>query len=214
MAHVDDLLLPFVLGVLSEPQNNPVQVHLHTCARCSNMLSQAHDELAQLALSLPTVAPPALLRESLLHALGEVGRFTDQLSAVAAQLSLSRHDTELLFDELDIPANWTDSHSPGVQVYAVPHRPGACFIRVAPGHPVLPHPSVPQGAAWVLQGGCRDADGLTYGVTQQLNLQSDQEPEFVASPGPDLICLVLEPGAERSLPVAAQPRAASEGPGL
>ncbi len=191
--HVDDELLPYVLGITSEDQIRAVEEHVEGCTRCTHLLTECRDEVALLAVSVDPVVAPALLREEILHALGETSRFSGSTEAIAKHLHLNRSEVETLLDDLDNPGVWRRApHSPA-WLYTVEDHPEAAFLRIAAGCAVT---GVERGVAGlILQGSCRDASGHIFGVGDNLTWISgaQETADFVAQAGPDFICLTYEP---------------------
>jgi hypothetical protein len=191
-AHPDAELFAYLLGTLSDADRNRVHLHVGSCSRCGAALAQVGEDTAQLAFALAPVAPPPLLRESLLHSLSEINRFTDLQPLLREQLGCSLDDAQLLIDALDDPGAWDDSHYTGVMVMPVPHVAHARFVRVVPGVSV-PHEEGTSPRLLLLQGGCRDTEGVGHHPGELLHLQPDEHADLVATAGPDLIYLTVEP---------------------
>ena len=191
--HVDDELLPYVLGITSEDQIRAVEEHVEGCTRCTHLLTECRDEVALLAVSVDPVVAPALLREEILHALGETNRFSGAKSVIAKHLRMTRSQVETLLDDLDNPGVWRRAPQSPAWLYTLDEHPETAFLRVASGCAVtgVDH-SV---AGLILQGSCRDAAGHVYSVGDTLSWISAtrESADFVAQAGPDLICLTYEP---------------------
>ncbi|HET6346522.1 MAG TPA: zf-HC2 domain-containing protein [Myxococcota bacterium] len=191
-AHPDAELFAYLMGTLSDVDRNRVHLHVSSCSRCGAALAQVGEDAAQLAFALAPVPPAPLLRESLLHSLGEINRFTDLQPLLREHLGCSLDDAQLLIDALDDPGAWDDSHTTGVMVMAVPHGAHARFVRVVPGVSV-PHEEGTSPRLLLLQGGCRDAEGVGHHPGEVLQLLPDEHADLVATAGPDLIYLTVEP---------------------
>jgi hypothetical protein len=200
-AHPDNELFAYLMGTLTDIDNNRVQVHLGACSRCAAAVAQIGEDTAQLAFALPPVAPPPLLRESLLHSLGEINRFTDLIPRLRELLDCAVDDAQLLLDSLDDPGAWDDTPLTGVTLLPVPRQPHARFVRVTPGISV-PHEEGTAPRLLLLQGACRDAEGVSHHPGELLHLQADEHADLVASTGPDLICLTVEPSEVVEHPAA------------
>ena len=210
--HVDDELLPYVLGITSDDQIRTVEEHVEGCTRCTHLLTECRDEVALLAVSVDPVVAPALLREEILHALGETNRFSGSTAAIAKHLKLTRAQVETLLDDLDNPGVWRRAENSPAWLYTVDDHPEAAFLRVSAGCAVA---GVEHGVAGlILQGSCRDATGHTYSVGDTLSwISATQEGvDFVAQTGPDFICLIYEPPRKgnRSLAAGAYGKSAGQ----
>lgn len=202
--HMDDELLPYVLGIIGETQSRTVEDHVEGCTRCTHLLTETRDEVALLAVSLDPVVAPALLREEILHAIGEVNRFSGATDAIAERLHISRSEVETLLDDLDNPAAWQRDAQTPVWLYTVERHPEAAFVRTSPGCAVT---GLQQhgGSGLILQGSCRDGAGRTFGVGDTLSWigAADEEVDYTAQSGPDFICLIYEPAPPKSRDKAA-----------
>jgi anti-sigma factor ChrR (cupin superfamily) len=192
LVHHEAALLPLALGLLSSEHQAVVQAHLRSCARCTNLAAQVKDELAQLALALPPAPAPALLREGLSHALGEVSRFTAYIDDVAQLLQLSRMQAETLLFSLDHEGNWSRASLIGTRLWRLRGPGEPCFMRIDPGYPVLSPRARGADAVMVLQGRCRDARGTVYAPGMRMRLQVQGEPHYAVVTGVEFICLLKD----------------------
>jgi hypothetical protein len=190
--HHEAALLPLVLGLLSPKQQALVQAHLRSCARCTNLCAQVKDELAQLALALPPASAPALLREGLSHALGEVSRFTAYIDDVKQLLLLTRMQAETLLFSLDQDGNWSRASLIGTRLWRLRGPGDPCFMRIDPGYPVLSPRAHGSDEVLVLQGHCRDAQGTVYPPGARMRLQVQGEPHYAVVTGVEFICLLKD----------------------
>lgn len=66
--HISDLIPAYALGSLDPDEAAEVQAHLATCESCRAELRAYEDVMADLALSVPQVAPPPELKRQILTA--------------------------------------------------------------------------------------------------------------------------------------------------
>jgi hypothetical protein len=197
--HFDDVLFAFVLGCLSPAETTGIQVHLKTCRRCALALRQVREDTAQLALALPPLPAPTLVREGLLHAIGEINRFHGWAERLATYAGCNLAIAQGWLDVLDDAQAWQDSHDPGVQLLNAPNI-GGCFQRLQPGTQV-PHDEGTSPSLFVLQGTLYDSTAAPFRPGDVVQLCPDDYAELTVAAGPDLICLSFDrpPKAERPL---------------
>lgn len=184
--HPEDALFAYQLGALTADEANRVHTHLQKCVRCGSLLAQVGEDIAQLALTLPPVQPQPLIRESLLHSLGEINRFTELLSPLREQLGKSAAETQKVLDRLDDPGAWSEGDLAGVQLHPV--NDTHTFVRLTPGT-AMPLDETTHSKVLILQGTCRGTEGTMHNAGDVLDVQGDKPFDYIAMAGPDLIYL-------------------------
>jgi hypothetical protein len=212
--HFDDVLFAFVLGSLSPAETTGIQVHLRDCRRCTQALRQVREDTAQLALALAPLPAPALIRESLLHSIGEIDRFYDWAAPVAEHLGCSTATARAWLDGVDEERLWQHGPDAGVMVLPLHADPSRQFIRLQAGTP-LPHEEGQSPTLFVLQGVAEDSSGAFFRPGDIVRLRADEHAEITAAAGPDLICLCSQRAHHGATPTArhaAPTRAVSQAP--
>lgn len=183
--------------------------HLSTCDACRHRYQELVSDIAQLTLALEPSPLPALLRESILQAAGEIHRLFDFALPLSRALRISRQAAHGLLLRLDAPRYW--QHTPDGWMLAVPdsRSRNARIVRLQAGD-TLDAGETTRGRKrgpkllLVLQGAACDDAGRIYQSAHPADVDSASvRPLRPSSP------LTVQPGADfLAVMVDAEPRRA------
>ena len=114
-------LLAVALEQAEAPFRTQVMSHLPACGGCRQRFRELSCDLAELTLALEPSPLPAMLREGILQAAGEIHRLFDAAKPLARVLRISRRHAHGILLRLDAPRYW--HHTPAGWQLRVPESP-------------------------------------------------------------------------------------------
>jgi len=151
--------------------------------------------LYALALTLPAQAPPPELRDRILASLDPTSRFDSLVDEIARMIDLGKDAVRGLLAKIDTATEWVAGPSPSRLIH-LPYGPRLAqvdvgFVHVPAGASFPHHRHLGDEDVLVLQGSYTDTGGATVSRGQTAHKPAGSSHAFTASPGPDLIFLVV-----------------------
>lgn len=180
-----------------------VSSHLSTCDHCRHRYQDLCSDVALLTLALEPSPLPALLRESILQAAGEIHRLFDAALPLARALRIGRRAAHGILLRLDAPRYWQQEGDRWLLPLPESRLRNARIVRLHTGETLEVAVAGRGGRRkarllLILQGAAKDAGGHTYQATMPVDEAAPHSrplmprSPLLVQPGADFLALVAD----------------------
>ena len=202
MSHVLDRLSEFVVGFLTDAEQEEVRTHLLGCDSCAQEHRALRDAMHGFSLGIDGLdAPPPALREAILEAVRHgPERFAPMLDRLSGLFDVAAETARDYLGRLTDPQGWMDV-LPGITYLDLDGGPAAAggrvgLVKMDRGARFPLHRHVGEERVLILQGGARDASGDEAWAGDMVTMADATEHWFEALGPEGLIYAVVVPDVE------------------
>lgn len=193
-AHVEELLLDYLLGALDPTAAEAVDAHLRGCDACAQEAAELGQALSLVSEGAAAEAPSAALTEAVMMLPDNPLRAMARRLARLLDLAVDR--AAALIDLIHDEDGWEPGFVPGIALRHLPAGPSLAgavvgYVRVAPGIEFPRHRHIGHETVLILQGGLRTEDGHVYEAGDILPAEADTEHRFWSLAGEELLYLAI-----------------------